>query len=56
MNIIQTENLTKQYGNTVAADQVSIHIRQGEIYGFPGLKGGGKKTIIRMLPGLIIKG
>ncbi len=53
MNVIQTDRLTKKYGETVAVDNVSIHVRKGEIYGFLGLNGAGKTTTIRLLLGLI---
>ena len=53
MNIIQTNNLTKRYGDTIAVDNVSINVQQGEIYGFLGLNGAGKTTTIRLLLGLI---
>lgn len=53
MNIIQTEGLTKKYGQTIAVNQVSIHVKQGEIYGFLGLNGAGKTTLIRLILGLI---
>jgi ABC-2 type transport system ATP-binding protein len=52
-NIIQTENLSKQYGKLKAVDRVSISVQKGEIYGFLGLNGAGKTTTIRMLLGLI---
>ncbi len=53
MNIIQTENLTKRFGDTLAVDNVSINVRQGEIYGFLGLNGAGKTTTIRLILGMI---
>lgn len=53
MTIIQTEGLTKRYGDTTAVDNVSIHVEEGEIYGFLGLNGAGKTTLIRLLLGLI---
>lgn len=53
MTIIQTVGLTKRYGNTIAVDNVSIHVKEGEIYGFLGLNGAGKTTLIRLLLGLI---
>lgn len=51
--VIKTNALTKQYGNTVAVDDLSIHVNRGEIYGFLGLNGAGKTTLIRMLLGMI---
>ncbi len=53
MNIIQTENLTKTFGKTTAVDNISINVREGEIYGFLGLNGAGKTTTIRLLLGMI---
>jgi ABC-2 type transport system ATP-binding protein len=53
MNIIRTEKLTKKFGETVAVDDVSINVREGEIYGFLGLNGAGKTTTIRLLLGMI---
>ena len=53
MNIIETEGLTKSFGNTTAVDDVSLHVKEGEIYGFLGLNGAGKTTTIRLLLGLI---
>lgn len=53
MNVIQTHGLTKKYGDTIAVNNVSMHVQQGEIYGFLGLNGAGKTTLIRMLLGLI---
>lgn len=53
MNILETENLTKKFGKTSAVNNVSIHVKQGEIYGFLGLNGAGKTTTIRLLLGLI---
>lgn len=53
MDIIRTNLLTKHFGSTVASDNISIHVKQGEIYGFIGLNGAGKTTVIRMLLGMI---
>jgi ABC-2 type transport system ATP-binding protein len=52
-NIIQTEDLSKSFGETKAVDEISLHVRQGEIYGFLGLNGAGKTTTIRLLLGMI---
>ncbi|MGG4128892.1 ABC transporter ATP-binding protein [Paenibacillus illinoisensis] len=51
-DIIRTVNLTKQYGNKVIVDRVSISVKKGEIYGFLGLNGAGKTTTIRALLGM----
>ena len=53
MEIIKTVSICKSFGATVALDDVSIHINQGEIYGFLGLNGAGKTTLIRTLLGMI---
>ncbi len=53
MDIIQTDNLTKRFGSTIAVDSVSTSVNAGEIYGFLGLNGAGKTTTIRMLLGMI---
>ena len=50
--ILTTDNLTKRYGDKLAADNVNIHIREGEIYGLIGRNGAGKTTIMRMISGL----
>lgn len=53
MEIIRTNTLTKYFGTTPASDNLSIHVKEGEIYGFLGLNGAGKTTLIRMLLGMI---
>ena len=50
---IKTESLSKHFKALKAVDDLSINIREGEIYGFLGLNGAGKTTTIRMLLGLI---
>lgn len=51
--MIVTENLTKQFGETVAVDRLSLNIEDGEVFGFLGPNGAGKTTTIRMLTCLI---
>ncbi len=50
---IQTQGLTKRYGDVLAVDSVDLHVEAGEIYGFLGLNGAGKTTTIRLLLGLV---
>lgn len=50
---IETTNLSKSFGEIRAVDQVSLHVKYGEIYGFLGLNGAGKTTTIRALLGMI---
>ncbi|MCH7322949.1 ABC transporter ATP-binding protein [Solibacillus sp. MA9] len=51
--IVQTENLSKQFGKEQAVSGLDLKIRKGEIYGFLGPNGAGKTTTIRMLLGLM---
>jgi bacitracin transport system ATP-binding protein len=51
--ILKTESLTKAYGEQRSVDNLSITVKQGDIYGFLGRNGAGKTTTIRMLLGLI---
>ena len=50
---IETNQLTKRFGDVLAVDAVNLRVRQGEIYGFLGLNGAGKTTTIRALLGMI---
>ena len=51
--MIETKNLTKRYGKTLAVDSLNLHIQKGTIFGFIGPNGAGKTTTIKMLGGLI---
>ena len=51
-HVIQTTNLTKQYGSIRAVDNVSLSIGRGEIFGLLGPNGAGKTTTINILIGL----
>jgi ABC-2 type transport system ATP-binding protein len=51
--MIETLNLTKNYGNMLAVKNLNIKVNKGEVYGFLGPNGAGKTTTIRMLTGLI---
>ncbi|WP_339238128.1 ABC transporter ATP-binding protein [Oceanobacillus sp. FSL W7-1281] len=52
MNIIDTKNLTKRYGDFHAVSEVDLHIKKGSVYGFLGPNGAGKSTAMKMLLGL----
>ncbi len=50
--LLSTDKLTKQYKQQKAVNNVSIHVKQGAIYGLIGRNGAGKTTLMRMLAGL----
>jgi ABC-type multidrug transport system ATPase subunit len=52
-NVVQTQELTKRYGDRLAVDDVSMTVRRGEVYGFLGPNGAGKTTTLRIMLGLI---
>lgn len=52
MNIIETNHLTKIYGNFTAVSDLNLHIRKGAVYGFLGPNGAGKSTTMKMFLGL----
>ena len=53
--MIDTENLTKKFGNLTAVDDLTLHVNDGEVFGFLGPNGAGKTTTVRMLCCLISK-
>jgi ABC-2 type transport system ATP-binding protein len=53
--LIETENLTKKFGDVTAVDGISLRVDEGEIFGFLGPNGAGKTTTVRMLCTLISK-
>ena len=50
---IETEGLTRRFGDFVAVDHVSVRIERGEIFGFLGSNGCGKTTTMKMMTGLL---
>ncbi len=50
--IIEIKNLTKNYGDFAAVDNLSLNIGKGEIFGLLGPNGAGKSTTILMLMGM----
>jgi ABC-2 type transport system ATP-binding protein len=53
--MIETKNLTRKFGNLTAVDNVTLHVDEGEVFGFLGPNGAGKTTTVRMLCCLIGK-
>ena len=51
--MLRIENLTKCYGEKKAVDNVSLHIKAGEIYGFIGHNGAGKTTTLKACVGIL---
>lgn len=51
--IIETKQLSKGFSGEAAVNQLSIHVRKNEIYGFLGPNGAGKSTAMKMLLGLL---
>jgi ABC-2 type transport system ATP-binding protein len=51
--LLRTDQVTRRFGAFTAVDQVSMHVRSGEVVGLLGANGAGKTTVIRMLLGLI---
>ena len=51
--MIKTENLTKNFGDTLAVDRLNLDVNEGEVFGFLGPNGAGKTTTVRMLTSLI---
>ena len=52
MTGIETDQLTKRYGETLAVDRLDLSISEGIVYGFLGPNGAGKTTTMRLLTGL----
>jgi ABC-2 type transport system ATP-binding protein len=53
LTIIETHDLTRKFGNLTAVDQVSLSVKEEEIFGFLGPNGAGKTTTINMLTTLL---
>jgi len=55
IGLIETENLTKKFGDLIVVDNVTLRVNDGEVFGFLGPNGAGKTTTVRMLCCLISK-
>ena len=53
MNIIETHDLCKQYGNALRVAHLDLNVPEGSIYGFLGPNGAGKSTTLKMILGLV---
>lgn len=53
MNIIETHDLCKQYGNTLRVAHLELDVPEGSVYGFLGPNGAGKSTTLKMILGLV---
>lgn len=53
--VIQTNELTKNYGKIAALDHVNLEVKRGQIYGLVGRNGAGKTTLLRLLTGQAFK-
>lgn len=51
--MLKINNLTKTYGEKKAVDNLTIHIKPGEIYGFIGHNGAGKTTTLKSVAGIL---
>lgn len=51
--IIETNNLTKMYGNKTGCEGICLSVYEGQVFGFLGQNGAGKSTLVKMLVGLI---
>ncbi|MCG3219099.1 MAG: ATP-binding cassette domain-containing protein, partial [Candidatus Heimdallarchaeota archaeon] len=53
MNAIEVRDLRKEFKEITALDDVTLRIKEGEVFGLLGPNGAGKTTLIRVLVGLI---
>ncbi|MGB3649100.1 MAG: ABC transporter ATP-binding protein [Desulfobulbales bacterium] len=52
-DVLVIDSLTKKFGKFTAVDNISLEVKQGEIFGFLGPNGAGKTTTIKMIAGLL---
>ena len=51
--LLKCVNLTKNYGNLTAVDELNLSVQSGKIIGLLGPNGSGKTTLIKMINGLL---
>jgi branched-chain amino acid transport system ATP-binding protein len=54
MSLLQTDQLTKYFGDTHAVDHVDFSVREGEVLALIGSNGAGKTTLVNVISGLIV--
>ena len=54
-NIIEISNLDKSFGEIHAVNDLSFHVRRGELFAFLGVNGAGKSTTISIMCGTLAK-
>ena len=47
MAFLSIEHLSKNFGNTIVLEDVSLEVEKGDIFGIIGLSGAGKSTLVR---------
>ena len=52
-NVLEVKNLTKKFGKFTAVNNLSFHIKEGEVLGLLGPNGAGKTTTLKMLSGTL---
>lgn len=52
-HIIETKNITKQYGTSTVVNNFNLHVPKGKIYGLLGRNGAGKTTAMKMILQLV---
>ena len=53
VNVLEINQLTKKFGDFIAVDNLSLSVKEGEIFGFLGANGAGKSTTINMVASLL---
>jgi ABC-2 type transport system ATP-binding protein len=53
MPIIETNKLQRSFGGNIAVDEMTFHVKQGEVFGLLGPNGAGKTTTVRLLNGIL---
>lgn len=53
MSAIEIMNLTKNFGDVVAVNNIQLSIKEGEVFGFLGPNGAGKTTMVKLLNGML---